>query len=269
MAVDAGATPAAAESGRMTLVEHLGELRGRLLKSVVALALGMVVGFALYGPVLDRLTEPYCDVKADQLDRSEEDVEATDATEAGGSGCDLVVTDPLESFSTRLKLSTYIGLFLASPVVLWQIWRFITPGLYPREKRYAIPFVLSSILLFALGATMALYAFPKTLEFFAAFGGEDLQLLYTPGKYLGLLTFMMLAFGLAFEFPVVLTCLQVAGVLSWRRLASWRRYAIVVIFVADAIITPSGDPVTLLAMALPMYLFYEISILIGRFVLKR
>jgi sec-independent protein translocase protein TatC len=251
-----------ADGGRMTLVEHLRELRSRLFKAIVALTIGACIGFVLYEPVLDVLVEPYCDVKADQVDT------ATDLGPAD-EGCDLVVTDPLESFSIRLKLSTYLGLLIASPVVLWQIWRFITPGLYPREKRFAIPFVACAVFLFALGAVTAWLTFPKTLQFFAAFGGDSLTLLYTPGKYLGLLTVMMLVFGLAFLFPIVLVFLQLAGVLSWRRLSSWRRYAIVVIFVAAAVITPSGDPITLIAMALPMVLFYEISILIGRFALKR
>jgi sec-independent protein translocase protein TatC len=241
-------------SGPMTLVEHLVELRSRLIKTLLAVALGAVIGFLLYGRVLDWLVQPYCDVKR-----------SFDAT----TTCRLVVTDPLESLSIRLKLSAYLGLLIASPVVLWQLWRFITPGLYAKEKRYAIPFVASSVLLFLAGAGLAILTFSKTLEFFAAFGGNDLELLYTPGKYLGLLILMMVIFGLGFEFPVVLTFLQVAGVLHWRRLASWRRYAIVSIFVVDAVITPSGDPVTLLAMALPMVIFYEISILIGRFVLRR
>jgi sec-independent protein translocase protein TatC len=254
--------PGEPDGGRMTLVEHLAELRSRLIKALVALTLGACIGFVLYQPVLDVLVEPYCDVKADQVDTT------TDLGPAD-EGCDLVVTDPLESFSIRLKLSTYLGLLLASPVVLWQVWRFITPGLYPREKRFAIPFVVSAVFLFALGAVVAWLSFPKTLQFFAAFGGDSLTLLYTPGKYLSLLTVMMLVFGLAFLFPIVLVFLQLAGVLSWRRLASWRRYAIVVIFLVDAIITPSGDPITLIAMALPMVLFYEASILIGRFALRR
>jgi sec-independent protein translocase protein TatC len=250
-----------ADEGRMTLVEHLAELRSRLIKSLVALTLGACIGFVLYQPVLDVLVEPYCDVKSDQLD--------IPGLQPGDSGCDLVVTDPLESFSIRMKVSAYLGLLLASPFVLWQIWRFITPGLYKREKRLAVPFVASAVFLFALGAVTAWLTFPKALQFFAAFGGNSLTLLYTPGKYLSLLTLMMLIFGLAFLFPIVLVFLQLAGVLSWRRLASWRRYAIVLIFLVDAIITPSGDPITLLAMAIPMCLFYEASILIGRFVLKR
>ena len=246
--------PPPSADDHMTLVEHLAELRRRLIIALLGVAVGMIFGFLLYSSVLDWLVEPYCEVKRD-IDP--------------GASCRLVVTDPLESFSIRLKVSAYLGLLFASPIVLWQLWRFITPGLYQREKRYAIPFVLSSIVLFLLGALLAIWTFPKTLDFFAAFGGEELELLYTPGKYLNLLVLMMFIFGLGFEFPVVLVFLQIAGILHWRRLAAWRRYAIVGIFVVDAVITPSGDPVTLLAMALPMVLFYEAAILIGRFALRR
>jgi sec-independent protein translocase protein TatC len=238
----------------MSLVDHLAELRRRLFIALIALAVGMVIGFLVYHWVLDWLVGPYCDVK-----------HARDP----GSSCKLVVTDPLESFSIRLKLSAYVGLLIASPAVLWQLWRFITPGLHDNEKRYAIPFVLSSIVLFLMGAGLAIVTFPKTLDFFAAFGGSDLELLYTPGKYLGLLVLMMLIFGLGFEFPIVLVFLEIANVIKWQQLAQYRRYAIVGIFVVDAVITPSGDPITLLAMAIPMVLFYEASILIGRFALRR
>lgn len=240
--------------GAMPLVEHLAELRRRLIIALIALAAGAVVGFLLYNRVLAALVDPYCDVKHSVDPKA---------------SCRLVVTDPLESFSIRLKVSAYIGFIISSPVILWQLWRFITPGLYDREKRFAIPFVVSSVALFVLGAGLALLTFPKTLDFFRAFGGGSLELLYSPGKYLGLLVLMMLVFGIGFEFPIVLVFLEIAGILSWRQLAAWRRNAIVAIFVVDAVITPSGDPVTLLAMALPMCLFYEISILIGRFALRR
>lgn len=249
----------------MTLMEHLTELRSRLMKAVVAVAIGGALGFSLYSPVLDKLVEPYCDHKAEQAERRAEQ----DQEPGVDAGCQLVVTDPLESFSIRLKVSAYLGLLFASPVVLWQLWRFITPGLYDNEKRYAIPFVVSSVALFLLGAALALWTFPKTLAFLAAFGGDNLTTLYTPGKYLGLLIFMMLAFGIGFEFPVILTFLQLARVLHWRQLLKFGRYAVVLIFVVNAIITPSGDPVTLTAMSVPMCLFYGISILIGRFVFKR
>jgi sec-independent protein translocase protein TatC len=239
---------APAEPQPMTLVAHLTELRNRVIIAMVAIALGGIVGFLLYSPVLDILQEPYCEVS---------------------ERCTFIVTDPLESFSIRLKVSAYLGLLLASPVVLWQLWRFVTPGLYPKEKRYAVPFVVSGVILFVLGAGLALWTFPQALKFLVAVGGDTIEPFYTPGKYLSLIIFMMLAFGLGFEFPIVLVFLQLAGILTWRRLASWRRYAIVLIFVTDAVITPSGDPVSLLALALPMCLFYEASILIGRFVLKR
>jgi sec-independent protein translocase protein TatC len=240
--------------GAMSLVEHIAELRHRLFVALIALAIGMVFGFLLYHRVLDWLVHPYCSVK--------HDVDP-------GSTCRLVVTDPLESFSIRLKMSAYLGMLFASPVVLWQLWRFITPGLKDNEKRYAVPFIVSSIALFLMGAALAIATFPKTLDFLAAFGGSDLELLYTPTKYLGLLVMMMLIFGLGFEFPIILVFLEIAHVLRWQQLAKYRRYAVVGIFVVDAVITPSGDPVTLLAMAIPMCIFYEISILIGRFALRR
>jgi sec-independent protein translocase protein TatC len=239
----------------MTLMEHLGELRNRVFKALVALAVGAVIGFLLYNRTLSWLTQPYCDVKR----------QYSGAT----ASCRLVVTDPLESFSVRLKLSSYLGFLFASPFVLWQLWRFITPGLYEKEKRYAIPFVGASVLLFVMGAGLALLTFDKALQFFAAFGGDNLELLYTPSKYLNLLVLMMVIFGLGFEFPIVLSFLQLAGVLSWRKLSEWRRWAVVTIFVVDAVVTPSGDPITLLAMAVPMCIFYEISILLGRFVFRR
>jgi len=230
------------------LVEHLTELRYRVIVTASAIAIGGVIGFFLYNPVLEVLQEPYCEVS---------------------ERCTFIVTDPLESFSIRLKVSAYIGLLLASPVVLWQLWRFVTPGLYEREKRYAVPFIVSSILLFLMGSALALWTFPKALEFLVGIGGDTIEPFYSPNKYLSLVIFMMLAFGLGFEFPILLVFLQIAKVLTWQRLASWRRYAIVLIFVFDAVITPSGDPVSLLALAVPMTIFYEASILIGRFVLKR
>ena len=234
----------------MTVVEHLTELRRRIVISLIAVALTAAIAYVFAPDIIKWLLEYYKD--------------ATD-----GDQTFFIFTGPLDAFLTRLKIATYGGILLAVPIWLWQLWRFITPGLYEREKRYAIPFVAASIFLFLLGAALALITFPKALDFFRAFGGNSLELLYTPGKYLGLLMLMMVVFGLGFEFPIVLVFLEVAGVLSWRQLRGWRRYAIVTIFVVDAIITPSGDPFTLMAMAIPMCIFYEISILIGRFAIRR
>ena len=231
----------------MSLVEHLAELRRRLIISAVALVAGGIVAFLLYNVILDFLLGPYTEVTGKDT---------------------LVITDPLEGFATRLKIAAWGGLFLASPVVLWQLWRFITPGLHKREKRYAIPFIVSSILLFLCGAAVAILTFEPALRFLVGVGGENLETFFTPTKYLGLITMMILAFGVAFEFPIVLVFLQLAGVVSSARLRRWRRPTAVIVVAVAAVITPSGDPYSLFAMAVPMYLFYEGAILVGRLLKK-
>lgn len=234
---------------RMSLVDHLAELRRRVMIATIAIAVGAVLGFLVYNRVLSFLQEPYCDLKA----------------ERGLTGtCNFVITDPLEGVTTRFKVSAYIGLVLALPVVLWQLWRFITPGLHPREKRYAIPFIASSILLFGLGAVIAVMTFPQALAFLVTVSGDQVETLFGPARYISLYTLIMLAFGVAFEFPVVLVFLQLAGALSSRRLLRSWRVAIVGIFIAAAVITPSQDPYSLMGMALPMTLFYFGAIAVGR-----
>jgi sec-independent protein translocase protein TatC len=238
----------------MTLVEHLTELRNRLVKALLAIAVGGIAGFVFYPQIFDALINPYCDI---------------DRVTAVTGECALYIRDPLGGFKLRFMIAGYSGLFLASPVVLWQLWRFITPGLYENEKRYAVPFVLSSVALFLTGAGLAFWTVPKAFEFLFSIGGDDLTPLLEPVAYLSFITFMMLAFGIGFEFPVLLVFLQLVGVLSSRRLRSWRRYSIVIIVVLVAVITPSGDPYSLLALSVPMYLFYEVSIIFGRVIERR
>lgn len=233
----------------MTLAEHLAELRSRLVKAVAAVSLFGVVGFVFSDPILSFLIQPYCRVKK-------------------GGDCTLILIDPLEGFTTRIKIAAFTGVLLASPVVLWQIWRFVTPGLHRGEKRYAVPFISASIVLFVAGAAVALFTFPKALEFLVNVGGPNLVPLFSPARYLRLFVLVLVSFGVAFEFPVLLVFLQLARVLSSARLRRWRRGAILGIFVAAAVITPSQDPITLLFMAVPMYLFYEAAIVIGK-LLKR
>lgn len=227
----------------MPLVEHLTELRYRLVICAIAVTLGALAAFFLYDPILDTLIAPYKQVTGKST---------------------LFITDPLEGFATRLKVSGYAGFALALPVLLWQLWRFVTPALDKREKRYAVPFVLGSMVLFVMGATIAFYTLPQALGFLVGIGGDNLETLFGPSKYLGLVTLMMLAFGLAFEFPLLLVFLQLVGILRSRQLSQFRRYAIVFIFVFVAVITPSGDPYSLLALSLPMWFFYEGAILTGR-----
>jgi sec-independent protein translocase protein TatC len=235
--------------GRMTVFEHLGELRRRLIVAIVAIVVAGTVVFILAPDIISFLVTFY-----------------EEATE--GERDALIFTGPLDAFATRLKIATYGGIVLASPVWLFQLWRFITPGLNPREKKYAIPFVISSIILFILGGVVALLTLEPALSFLLDIGGSDLQPLLTADKYVSLVALMIVAFGLSFEFPVVLVFLLIARVLTTRQLRSWRRYAAVIIVAFAALITPSQDPYSLLAMAVPMYIFYEMAILIGRF-LKR
>lgn len=243
----------------MTLMEHLSELRNRLVISVIAVAAGMaIIGGPFYQPVQDFLIEPYCD-------SIEDDNRAVDEAQQ----CGLLQTDPVEGLSVRFKVAAYGGIALAMPVLLWQLWRFVSPGLYAKEKRYAIPFVVSALVLFFMGASIAYWTLPRALEFLGSIGGDNLTQFYSPGKYFQLVTYMMLAFGAGFEFPILLIFLQLAGILQPGTLADGRRYAYVLICVLVAVVTPSGDPFSMLALSVPMVIFYEISIVIGRILMRR
>jgi sec-independent protein translocase protein TatC len=235
------------DAGRMTIWEHIAELRSRLIKCAIAVAVGMAFGFWVYPYLTTLLLVPYCDLNPD---------------------CSLFVTDPLEGFAIRLKLAAYVGFAVAMPVLLWQIWRFVTPGLYPHEKRYAVPFLISAITLFLFGAAIAFYTLNPALEFLISIAGIDVQPLYSPDSYFTLIAYMMLAFGLGFEFPVLLVALQIAGVLTPRKLLGWWRYATVLIVVFAAVATPSADPVSMMALALPMIAFYAMAIGIGFLIQK-
>ena len=233
----------------MTVVEHLTELRRRIIISLIAVVLTAGVTYVFAPEIIKWLLEYYED--------------ATD-----GDQKFFIFTGPLDAFVTRLKIATYGGILLAVPIWLWQLWRFITPGLHSHEKRYAVPFILSSIALFALGGFVAMQTLPQALNFLLNAGGQELHPLLTADKYVSLVSLMILAFGLAFEFPVILVFLLIARVVNTQQLRRFRRWTAVLITVFAAVITPSQDPYSLFFMAVPMYLFYEGSILIGK-VLKR
>ncbi len=233
----------------MTVVEHLTELRRRIVISLIAVTIGAIFCFIFSESIIKFLITYYQDATAGEKDA-------------------LIFLGPLDAFLTRIKIATYGGIVLALPVWLFELWRFITPGLNPNEKRYAIPFVFSSIVLFALGGLVAFLTLPKALEFLLDVGGSQLRPELTADKYLSFVSLMTVAFGVAFEFPVVLVFLLLARVLTTRQLRQWRRPAAVIIVVFAAVITPSQDPYSLFFMAAPMYIFYEMSIIIGR-VMKR
>lgn len=239
----------------MSFWDHVGELRSRIIRSFIAIAVGTVFGVLLYDWMIAEIfLPPYCNVLIElEIERP----------------CTLVITEPLDGFRTKLRVGIYSGIVFAMPVLLWQLWRFITPALKRNEKKWAIPFVVSALVLFATGASLAYYTFERALEFLISFGGDSVDPLFTPGSYLGLITYMMLAFGVGFQFPIVLLFLQLAGIVEPRTLGKGRRYAVVGIVTLAAVITPSGDPVSLAALSVPMYIFYELSIVIGHLLTRR
>ena len=233
----------------MPVMDHLAELRRRILISALAVVLCAVIVFFFSNAVIKFLVQYYDDATEGQRDA-------------------LIFTGPVDGFITRLKVATYGGIVLALPIWLYQLWRFITPGLNPKERRYAVPFVASSVVLFILGAFVAFLTLEPALKFLIDVGGPSQTPLYTSDRYLSLVSLMIVAFGLSFEFPVILVFLLIAGIITTAQLRHWRRWAIVGIVTFAAIITPSQDPYSLLFMAGPMYLFYEGSILIGRILKK-
>lgn len=251
----ASSAPTDGELGKMTLFEHLAELRRRLIISFAAIALGTFVAWFFYDDAIRFMLHPY---HAFLLHHRAKDV----------SNGNLVTNGPLEGFTTRLKVCAYGGIALASPVVFWQLWRFITPGLYKNEKRYIVPFVAAAVVLFSGGVATAVAVFPKALTWLIDVSGTGVVPLFSPTRYFTLYVAMCLIFGLVFMYPLVVVFLEIVGIVpssTWRR---WRRPAIVVICLVAAVITPSSDPFSFIAMAVPMLIFYEASIVVGRLLKK-
>jgi sec-independent protein translocase protein TatC len=245
----------------MTLGEHLTELRRRVIICTIAFLIAAAVGVIAYQPILNFLLRPYCEVIA----HSGHHTSASNSFVVTSNGsCNLFVTSPLDGLTLRIKIALFGGLVLASPVILFQIWRFVTPGLKASERRYAIPFVLASFLLFLAGAATAYLTLPHALAWLKSVGGSSLTSIYDPIPYLGLILLMMAIFGLTFEFPVVLVSLELAHVVTPARLLKSWRWAVIIIVVAAAVFTPSSDPFSMLALAVPLVAFYFISIGIGK-----
>lgn len=235
-------------AGHMTLMEHIAELRRRIMWSVLAVAIGAVVGWFLYEWLLDLLLAPL------RATAPDEDLQQA-----------LVTLDPLQPFQVRMRITMYSGIALAMPMILWQVWRFVSPGLYENERRYGVAFMGIGTVLFATGAAIAFWTMPKALEFLQYIGGEDnFTQFYAPDKYLRLIMYMMVAFGIGFEFPLVVTTLNLLGIVTTDTLRRIRRYVIVIVAIFVAVATPSGDPISMLALTVPMCLLYEVSIVIGR-----
>lgn len=236
---------------RATFFEHLTELRKRLIRALIGVAVGMaLVGWwsekiyrAVMNPVIASLPE--------------------------GQRA-LNYTSYLEPFLVYLKVALYGGIFVAAPYVLWQVWLFIAPGLYKREKKFVVPFLVSATLLFYAGAAFCYFlVMPYAFPALQAIAGPDMRPILTMREQLTLVLAMMLGFGIVFEVPVLIGFLAMIGLVSADFLAKYRRHAIVLNTILAAIITPTGDPFNLALMAVPMILFYEVGIILARVLGKK
>jgi sec-independent protein translocase protein TatC len=232
----------------MTFMDHLVELRSRLIKAAIAVGVMTIVSFFFYNEVLAFLADPY--------------LEAVD-------GDQLAFFQPTEAFTLALRISLWSGVVLASPVIIYQTWRFVGPALTARERRYVVPLSGVLSLLFVGGVLAGYFALPLTLELLINFGTDLLEPTIGAEFYLRFAMRFLLAFGIAFEFPVFLFTAAVLGLVTSQQLRNNRRYAVAVIIVGAALLTPGGDPLTLLMLSSPLYVLYELTILAIRWILKK
>jgi sec-independent protein translocase protein TatC len=234
--------------GRMPLMEHIREFRNRLIKVVLAVLAGMVVGWLLYKPAFNFITGPFCRI-----------------TIQGTTGCHgadshpLVVTGVFDPFFVKLKVAFVVGLIVSSPIWFYQLWAFIAPGLYKREKRWAFAFVGSAVPLFVLGGFFAYLAMSRGLRFLLGLTPEGVRPLITIDTYFGYTMAMLLIFGIAFELPLVLVMLNMAGVVTHAFIRKWRRVMIFLVFVFAGAATPSPDPFSMLLLAVPCVILVELA----------
>ncbi|MCY9783229.1 twin-arginine translocase subunit TatC [Nocardiopsis sp. EMB25] len=228
----------------MPLMDHLRELRGRLTKALIGLALGAVVGYVFYQQVWDFLTAPYCSLPESSAFDSE--------------GCSLIVTGPFDAFFVAMKVWIFVGALVSAPVWLYQLWAFVAPALHTREKKYAYIFVPLAALLFIGGAVLAYNITSLALTVLFGFLPEDADPMLTVDQYLDYMVIMMVMFGLGFVMPLLVALLNLAGILPHAALAKWRRAIIFGAFAISAVITPA-EPISMLALAVPLVVLFELA----------
>jgi sec-independent protein translocase protein TatC len=237
--------------GRMSVLDHLRELRRRVIIVLLIVVVGAALGWELYPHILSFLKSPYCKVPAKYRFSSAADPKA----------CDLIYHGVLDGFTTRLKISVIAGAVFTGPLWLFQIWAFITPGLKKNERKYTIGFIICSTLLFLAGMTLAFLVLYKGLPLVLEISGNGTQALLTINDYVSFVTLMLVVFGAAFELPLIVVMANLAGVLPGSLLKRTQRIAIFLIFLFAAIATPTTDPFTMCAMAVPMVVLYEGAVL--------
>lgn len=234
------------EDDKLPVTDHLEELRWRLIKCLIAVGVGFALSYSFSKQIFDLLTWPLIQ-----------------AMPADGK---LIYTSLQEAFITYLKVSFFAGIFLAAPVIFYQIWKFIMPGLYANERRYVLPFVVAASLFFLMGASFAFFvAFPFGFKFFLGFTTDRIQALPSMKEYLSLCMSLLIAFGITFELPVVMYFLARMGIVNHRMLNRYRKYAILIIAIVAAILTPP-DVLSMTLLGIPLYILYELSVLVTFFV---
>ena len=234
----------------MSVLDHLRELRRRLILVVIIVGAGSVIGWLVYNQVLDFLRRPYCSVPATHR-----------YTGTDPHSCPLIFSGVLDGFTARLKVSLIAGVVFTAPFWLYQIWAFVTPGLRKKERKYTLAFIAASSILFAGGMTLAYLVLAKGLTVLITAAGSGTEALLTVDAYLAFVTTMMLAFGAAFELPLLVVLANLAGALPARWLKRSQRIAIFLIFLFAGVATPSTDPFTMLALAIPITVLYEAAVL--------
>lgn len=230
------------DESKMSFIEHLGELRTRIMRSLYALLAGLAIALPFSQQIMDYLAKP-----------------------ARDTGHTLVFLALTEAFWVQMKIGLLVGLFIAAPGILWQVWRFISPGLHGHEKKYAVPFVIVGTLLFLAGGAFSLKVVtPFAIQFLLSYERPGLQAMISIGSYVDFLLKFTLAFGAVFELPLIITILARMGVVNAKMLAKNRKYAILGAFIAAAILTPTPDMFNQALMAGPLIILYEVGILCAR-----
>ena len=229
-----------AADGSMTLIEHLRELRSRLFKACVAILVGTIAAYFVSADVQSFLIRPYCDFMA---------------VHNPGVRCQMVTVGVLDQFMLQLKIALYLGLIVAAPFWLYQLWAFIAPGLHRRERRYTYAFAIVATPLFAAGFALGYILVSRSMRYFLGIN-PDLSVSVTLDGYFDFVTGVMLLFGVGFEFPLIVAMLNFAGLVSARRLLGWWRVAIFLMFLFAAVVTPTPDPFNMTILALCMAVLY-------------
>jgi sec-independent protein translocase protein TatC len=238
--------------GRMSVLDHLRELRRRLIIVMLMIAAGAVIGWLVYNPLLEILKHPYCNIPYQHR---------LGALNQSKSQCKLQFRAPLDGFTIRLKVSVVAGAIITAPLWLYQLWAFVTPGLRKNEKRWTVAFVLTSSLLFALGMALAYFTLYKGLSVLITQAGNGTQAALDVTNYISFVILILLVFGASFELPLLVVMLNAVRVLPFSILKRGQRLGVFLIFLFAAVATPSTDPFTMVAMAVPMVLLFELSVL--------